>query len=83
MVSLPLLLNLDEAVYFDNNLQWPSITAEAIEDLQLATELIDEGNKTWPNVPFTEKGSSFKTTLRRLVTVQAMREWPLQDLART
>ncbi|GAA5908875.1 uncharacterized protein JCM6883_004198 [Sporobolomyces salmoneus] len=46
--------------------------AEAIEDLQLAIELIDEGNKVWPDVPFTEKGSSFRPTIRRMIKVEAM-----------
>ncbi|GAA5984367.1 hypothetical protein JCM5350_001032 [Sporobolomyces pararoseus] len=47
--------------------------AEAIEDLQLAIELIDEGNKVWKDVPYSEKGSSYRPTIRRMIKVESLR----------
>lgn len=51
-----------------------STSAEAIEDLQLAIELIDEGNKVWKDVPYSEKGSSYRPTIRRMIKVESLRE---------
>ncbi|GAA5971575.1 hypothetical protein JCM3765_007349 [Sporobolomyces pararoseus] len=46
--------------------------AEAIEDLQLAIELIDEGNKVWKDVPYSEKGTSYRPTMRRMIKVESL-----------
>ncbi|GAA5895072.1 uncharacterized protein JCM6883_002311 [Sporobolomyces salmoneus] len=50
------------------------VSAEAMELLELAIELIDESNRVWSGIPFSEKGITFSSAFRRWITVEALHD---------